>query len=287
MNRRSFLDHLWQALAGLFALGAAIPMAVFWWRSPTSGEAGDVWIDLGSAPKIPEGEWLSRRFVYERRDRWRLEQARELVYLKREGRSFKVVTAVCPHTGCLVRRQGDGFTCPCHKSFFDGEGRSHGEPGDGGKPFDRDWGHFDGPGPFGRPGGPHGKGNWGHGKGPKLPPEIEPGQEFRVAENSGDFLSANTVAADDPNTGDSLTFSIIDGNDAGLFAIDPNTGALSVLSPGLLDYESGETELRRDDEWRRNMRWHERAIVTSLTWPLLLGYGFGRDRDGDHQREAS
>ena len=124
MNRRRFLDRLWPALAGLFALGAAIPMAVFWWRSPSSGDAGEVWVDLGSAPKIPEGEWLSHRFVYERRDRWRLEQARELVYLKREGRSFKVLTAVCPHTGCLVRRQGDGFTCPCHKSFFDGEGQS-------------------------------------------------------------------------------------------------------------------------------------------------------------------
>ena len=23
-----------------------------------------------------------------------------------------------------LRRQADGFTCPCHKSFFDGEGRA-------------------------------------------------------------------------------------------------------------------------------------------------------------------
>ncbi len=123
MNRRRFLDHLWQALAGAFAAGAALPALVFWWRSPPDG-GGEVWVDLGSAPKIPEGEWLKRPFTFERRDRWRLEQARELVYLKRDGRSFKVLSAVCPHTGCLVKRQDEGFTCPCHKSFFDAQGRS-------------------------------------------------------------------------------------------------------------------------------------------------------------------
>ncbi len=124
MNRRRFLDRLWLALAGLFAAGAALPALVFWWRSPPAGDGVETWVDLGSAPKIPEGEWLSRPFVFERRDRWRLEQARELVYLKRDGRSFRVLSAVCPHTGCLVKRRDAGFTCPCHKSFFDAEGRS-------------------------------------------------------------------------------------------------------------------------------------------------------------------
>ncbi len=123
MKRRRFLDHLWKTLAGLFAAGAALPALVFWWRSPPTGD-GEVWVDLGSAPKIPEGEWLSKAFVYERRDRWRIEQARELVYLKRDGRSFRVLSAVCPHTGCLVKRREEGFTCPCHKSFFDAGGRS-------------------------------------------------------------------------------------------------------------------------------------------------------------------
>ncbi len=133
MKRRRFLDHLWKTLAGLFAAGAALPALVFWWRSPPTGD-GEVWVDLGSAPKIPEGEWLSKAFVYERRDRWRIEQARELVYLKRDGRSFRVLSAVCPHTGCLVKRSVSrsrasgatvkGFTCPCHKSFFDADGRS-------------------------------------------------------------------------------------------------------------------------------------------------------------------
>ena len=123
MHRRRFLDLLWQALAGLLAAGAALPPLVFWWRSPPASD-GEAWVDLGSAPKIPEGEWHRKPFVYERRDRWRLEQASELVYLKRDGRNFQVLSAVCPHTGCLVKRQDEGFTCPCHKSFFDAAGRS-------------------------------------------------------------------------------------------------------------------------------------------------------------------
>lgn len=124
MNRRSFLDRLWQALAGALALGAVLPALAFWWRSPSRDGDGEQWVDLGSAPMIPEGEWLRKPFVFERRDRWRIEQARELVYLRRDGRSFEVLSAVCPHTGCLVRRQRDGFTCPCHKSYFDGDGRA-------------------------------------------------------------------------------------------------------------------------------------------------------------------
>lgn len=128
MTRRQLLRRffgLWQGLAGLLALGAALPALAFWWRSSKGDDAGgeETWIDLGSAPKVPEGEWLSKTFVYERRDRWRLEQARELIYLRRDGRTFTVLSAVCPHTGCLVRREGEGFACPCHKSFFDGDGR--------------------------------------------------------------------------------------------------------------------------------------------------------------------
>ncbi len=111
-------------MAGALALGAVLPALAFWWRPPRRDGGEEQWVDLGSAPKIPEGEWLRKPFTFERRDRWRIEQARELVYLRREGKSFQVLSAVCPHTGCLVRRQQEGFTCPCHKSFFDAEGRS-------------------------------------------------------------------------------------------------------------------------------------------------------------------
>jgi hypothetical protein len=39
-------------------------------------------------------------------------------------------------------------------------------------------------------------------------------------------------------------------------------------------FQVGPTPIRRDDEWKTAMRPHERALVTTLTWPLLARYGF-------------
>jgi hypothetical protein len=39
-------------------------------------------------------------------------------------------------------------------------------------------------------------------------------------------------------------------------------------------FGTGEVELRADEEWRRAMRLTDRAMVTALTWPLLLRYRY-------------
>jgi hypothetical protein len=39
-------------------------------------------------------------------------------------------------------------------------------------------------------------------------------------------------------------------------------------------FGTGEVELRADEEWRRAMRAGDRAMVTALTWPLLLRYRY-------------
>lgn len=132
MTRRRFLE-LWQGVAAFLAAGAAVPAFLFWWRSPVDGapessggeapEAGE-WVELGRLSEVPEGEWTRKTLTLERQDRWRRGSARELVYLRREDDEVKALSAVCPHTGCLVRPEGDGFTCPCHKSFFDTRGEA-------------------------------------------------------------------------------------------------------------------------------------------------------------------
>jgi hypothetical protein len=44
---------------------------------------------------------------------------------------------------------------------------------------------------------------------------------------------------------------------------------------------TGRVELRADREWRGRMRARDRALVTALTWPLLLRYGYlGEADDG-------
>ena len=60
-------------------------------------------------------------------------------------------------------------------------------------------------------------------------------QTVSVSENLAVNGTTATVSASDAN-GDSLTYSIVSGNDAGLFAINASTGALTLLSN--LDYEA-------------------------------------------------
>ena len=121
MTRRLFLG-LGKALGLLLAAGAALPPALFWWRSARVGKQPERWIDLGLARKIPEGEWLENRFSFERRNRWRQEVTEEMVYLRRDDRRIRILSPVCPHARCLVQTTDDGFACRCHRSFFDADG---------------------------------------------------------------------------------------------------------------------------------------------------------------------
>jgi len=62
-----------------------------------------------------------------------------------------------------------------------------------------------------------------------------------LAENSVNSTSVGTVSADDVDTGDSLTYSITAGNDAGAFAIDAGTGEITVADSSVLDFETTPT----------------------------------------------
>ena len=65
---------------------------------------------------------------------------------------------------------------------------------------------------------------------------------FALSENtdgSANRVTLGTIAATDPD-GDAVRYSLVDGNDSGLFAIDETSGELSYVGPGE-DYESGST----------------------------------------------
>lgn len=43
--------------------------------------------------------------------------------LFRDGEGFYAISAVCTHLGCVVKRTGDQYLCPCHGSTFAADGR--------------------------------------------------------------------------------------------------------------------------------------------------------------------
>jgi predicted outer membrane repeat protein len=62
-------------------------------------------------------------------------------------------------------------------------------------------------------------------------------QTFTIAENTANGTTVGTVAASDPDSGQSRTFSIASGNTSSAFAINSSTGRITVNNKAALDYE--------------------------------------------------
>ncbi|MCA9060152.1 MAG: cadherin repeat domain-containing protein, partial [Planctomycetaceae bacterium] len=65
-----------------------------------------------------------------------------------------------------------------------------------------------------------------------------PDDTLAVVENSSNGFLIGRLLATDADVGQSLTFAITDGNTGGAFAIDGNTGEVTVANAAMLDYET-------------------------------------------------
>ena len=66
-------------------------------------------------------------------------------------------------------------------------------------------------------------------------------QSFPVNENAVNGMVVGTVAASDPDAGDTLTYAITGGNTGGAFAINAATGEITVNNSAALNFESNPT----------------------------------------------
>ena len=106
INRRDFLAL---ATKGLLALGGLLAFGgVLRFLGYAPDPAPPAEFDLGPAANYPPG---SRTVIPPAR----------AVLLNTPG-GFAALSLVCPHLGCEVRPDSDGFACPCHGSRFDGAG---------------------------------------------------------------------------------------------------------------------------------------------------------------------
>jgi cytochrome b6-f complex iron-sulfur subunit len=44
------------------------------------------------------------------------------IYVYRTRQSIRILSAVCTHLGCTIKKSEKGFLCPCHGSHFNKEG---------------------------------------------------------------------------------------------------------------------------------------------------------------------
>lgn len=87
----------------------------------------------------------------------------------------------------------------------------------------------------------------------------------------------------DPERTMSVITTLLGEDGAGLSFIEGRKVALGAnhsIEGNPMRFERGEVELRLDDEWKRDMKLADRRAATSLTWPLLLRYGYslGKNR---------
>jgi cadherin domain-containing protein/FIMAH domain-containing protein len=69
-------------------------------------------------------------------------------------------------------------------------------------------------------------------------PPVVNDQSFSVNENSGNGTVVGSVVANDPDAGDTLTYSITGGNTGGAFAINSSTGQITVANSAALNFEA-------------------------------------------------
>lgn len=73
---------------------------------------------------------------------------------------------------------------------------------------------------------------------PENQPPVIQADDFAISETTLEGAVVGQISATDPDAGQTLSYAIVGGNEAGIFAIDPVTGAISVVNAALLNYES-------------------------------------------------
>jgi nitrite reductase/ring-hydroxylating ferredoxin subunit len=105
MKRREILRHL--AIGSAALAGALAFLGSLRFSLPSRGKLGEI-VRLGRGSDFPPN---SQTFLPDVK-----------LYVLRDERGLRAVSAVCTHLGCTVRATEDGFRCPCHGSAYDREG---------------------------------------------------------------------------------------------------------------------------------------------------------------------
>jgi Rieske Fe-S protein len=93
------------------------------------GAAEGGWSTVARLDDLVVGEFVQVPVIGSEVDAWSASPDRRLgaVWLVRRSAgtdAVEALSAVCPHLGCLIDKQGDHFNCPCHVSSFSADGRA-------------------------------------------------------------------------------------------------------------------------------------------------------------------
>jgi len=106
LSRRDFLSLAWKGLLGISGM---LGLGMLWrYLSYQPYPAPVTVFDLGIVKEIPIGAIVTVPEV-------------QAALINTTG-SLQAVSLVCPHLGCTVKANNNGFACPCHGSQFNPDG---------------------------------------------------------------------------------------------------------------------------------------------------------------------
>jgi len=103
---------------------------------------------------------------------------------------------------------------------------------------------------------------------PNLPPVIA-GQSFSIPANSANGSLIGTLVATDPNSGQTLTYSITGGNTSSIFALNSSTGNLTVANSSLFNVGTYTLTVRVTDNGSPAL-WAQATVTITATPAINL-----------------
>jgi Rieske Fe-S protein len=127
-DRRSLLG----VMTGLIGFGIASLLGVTLGRftivPALAATSVSEWIDVAPIDTFSEGKVESRAVLVSQNAGWGRFTAEQSVLVIKTGESLAVFSSVCPHLGCTVNENSNGFACVCHNSAWNRAGETTGGP---------------------------------------------------------------------------------------------------------------------------------------------------------------
>lgn len=130
VTRRKFMVRTIIGIVAFIGAALAVPFGGFGILPGLKKREAD-WSDAGTINDLTVDEPQERRFFQIVKSGWQEEkQERSIWIVKRPDKSITAYSPNCPHLGCGYRwSEADRrFTCPCHGSMFDIDGKVLGGP---------------------------------------------------------------------------------------------------------------------------------------------------------------
>jgi menaquinol-cytochrome c reductase iron-sulfur subunit len=86
------------------------------------------WIDVVRLDAIPEGKPRKQTIMVAQNAGWGRFASEQSVWLIKKGEQVNVFSSVCPHLGCTINQNPNGFGCVCHNSAWTAAGETSGGP---------------------------------------------------------------------------------------------------------------------------------------------------------------